>query len=307
LIELRGNDIWGRIEKMAQTAHIAPRTREFYKKTVGRLGITKPLRTALETSVSAYAALRHFSFPAKFNWEWKLEMLLEEYEKETTLFFKSQVHKNMHIVDIGAHIGYFTRLFSNAVGNRGVVYAFEADADNFALLAKNTAGRDNVMRLPVAIGNTEGTIDFYHLSGSTGCHSTVEPNVPAEKVTVPLTTLDAALEKLGSPPIDLIKMDIEGGEPNALAGMQKMLNENLDIMLVTEYNPSALGSASITYLEAIESLGFSLYAITKANLVPTSARTIDEQLAEFHRTSYINVLCIRPATFEKKGLNHEKT
>ncbi len=72
--------------------------------------------------------------------------LIGEYEPETTDLFVSLLHEGDVVVDIGAHIGYYTLLAARTVGKDGKVFAFEPDPDNYALLVKNVEmnGYNNV-------------------------------------------------------------------------------------------------------------------------------------------------------------------
>ena len=47
----------------------------------------------------------------------------------TTKLFEKMIKKNMTVIDIGAHIGYFTLLLAKLVGTNGTVYAFEPQVD----------------------------------------------------------------------------------------------------------------------------------------------------------------------------------
>ena len=68
----------------------------------------------------------------------------------------------MIVVDVGAHIGYFTRIFSNLSGPSGTILAFEADPENFTLLKQNTSHYSNVRAYEEALSAQEGFIHFYH-------------------------------------------------------------------------------------------------------------------------------------------------
>lgn len=279
---------------MAQTTQIAPGLRAMYKKIFGWAHIDGVVHLILEWATSIFAFAKGFSFPDKFNWEWKLEMLLGRYEVETTALFKQIVRPGAIVIDIGAHVGYFTRLFSSLVGESGKVYGFEADGENYHLLKKNTAWCRNVTLIQKAVSNADGSIDFYHIENSTGCHSTVRPDIPARKTSVPAVSIDSFVHGNNIQRVDVIKMDIEGAEPLALQGMRAMIKANPELQLVTEFNSSALsqgGTDPIVYLRELESCGFNLYGITEDELVPITSRTDMSELAYFHRTGYINILC----------------
>lgn len=235
----------------------------------------------------ALAKLQGFHFPSKFTWKWKLEMLLGLYEKETTRFFKKRIERGMIVADIGAHIGYFTRLFSKLAGSEGRVISFEADPENFALLKKNTSGLPNVTLVNKAVAAHDGAIDFFHLKESTGCHSTI-PEEGAERIRVPAATLDTALKELGIERIDAIKMDIEGGEPAALEGMKNILKSSGRLILVTEINSDTLSRAGgrKSFLESLEKAGFRLFSIEKSGALPLDKNGADGNIfALFQKSS----------------------
>lgn len=60
--------------------------------------------------------------------------------------FIELVREGMIVVDIGAHMGYYTLLAARAVGDKGKVFAFEPEPSNYALLVKNIRLRaSNIM------------------------------------------------------------------------------------------------------------------------------------------------------------------
>src|SRR6266571_1746987 len=48
-------------------------------------------------------------------------------ERFVTGYFQQTVKPGMRVVDVGAHVGYYTLLFSRAVGEPGQVFAFEPE------------------------------------------------------------------------------------------------------------------------------------------------------------------------------------
>ena len=49
------------------------------------------------------------------------------YEPNQTEIVKKYVHEGDIVVDIGAHVGYYTLLMAQLVGKNGKVYSFESD------------------------------------------------------------------------------------------------------------------------------------------------------------------------------------
>lgn len=228
---------------------------------------------------------------------------MNRYEPDTTAFFINIIRPGMTVVDIGAHIGYFTRLFSRLVGNCGKVFAFEADPFIFELLKKNTQRLRNVDARQLAICDRSGSTDFYHSEEKSGCSSTVE-KLPLlfkkRRITVLAGDLDSVLEGSGIKRVDLIKMDIEGGEPRALRGMQRTLEKNRGIILVTEFAPEwirAGGMAPLTFLEELKNLGFSVYSLATGSLTLFDPKSEEEMNASISRYSkdivFMNIYCVR--------------
>lgn len=224
----------------------------------------------LTYTVDIWARVVRFSFPEKYTWRWKLEMLSGRYEPGTTRLFKEAIVPGAVVVDVGAHIGYFTRLFSSLAGSSGRIFAFEADADNFGLLKSNTELCRNVVLTRAAVSSVEGSVPFYHVAGSTGCHTTVaEGAAGASPVNVPALTLDAFFERKHVHNVDFVKMDIEGGEWEALRGMDRLLNQE-KLALVIEWKPEALqqsGRNAEALLSLLIEHGFSLAVITDSGVV----------------------------------------
>lgn len=122
---------------------------------------------------------------------------------------ESLVTPGMHVVDVGANIGYCTMMFSSLVGERGRVWSIEPDPVNLleleATVAENRlAGQVTV--LPVAAGAKEGTVKF-----EPGLNSCVTPEGRSE-VTV------RSLDSLQLERMDLVKIDVEGYEGAVLEG-----------------------------------------------------------------------------------------
>ncbi|MFV1979841.1 MAG: FkbM family methyltransferase [Rhodothermia bacterium] len=169
------------------------------------------------------------------------------------------------VLDIGAHAGYYTLLFSRLVGASGAVFSFEPDPINFAVLRHNLRGSEtkNVGTFNLAVSDRCGPVCFHRSAGS-GNHSLFPYTEPVEITTVESTTIDAFLAARARPEVALIKLDIEGAEILALTGMRETLERYEGVSLVVEYNPRALDSAGESpenLLRTLRSLGFQLWRL----------------------------------------------
>ena len=57
-----------------------------------------------------------------------------EHEEFETNVIKKIIKKEYNVIDIGANIGYYTLNFARLVGDKGRVFAFEPELENFQLL-----------------------------------------------------------------------------------------------------------------------------------------------------------------------------
>ena len=248
--------------KLAQ-GNIFPGIRFLVRKYLNISFVKAPLKIIFNSLVDILAKLKKFKFPSKYQWDWKLEMLFNLYENDTTALFKKIIKPGMVIVDIGAHIGYYSRMFSNLAKESGAVYAFEPDKDNYKLLESNTRARKNVKIFNEALSDKIGSITFYK-SYNTGCHSIVSQNSLKETTTVPTKTLDNFILENKIPKIDLIKIDVEGGEPIVFGGCKNIFKQS-SLMIVMEFTPAnfqKLGMSPLSFLNNLQnSYGFSLYEI----------------------------------------------
>ncbi|MES2203228.1 MAG: FkbM family methyltransferase [Patescibacteria group bacterium] len=151
----------------------------------------------------------------------------------------ANIRKGMTVVDVGANLGYYTRLLSALVGSTGHVYAFEPDEENFAYLERNVRGLANVHIYKMAVSDTVGKVTFYHVRDMTGTHTTL-PVSGADEYEVEATSLDQFMKSHAIHRIDALKIDVEGAEPQVFRGMKMLLSQKAPPLVVFEYTPAIL-------------------------------------------------------------------
>jgi FkbM family methyltransferase len=116
------------------------------------------------------------------------------------------------IVDLGSHIGASVLFFHQRYPAARIIAA-EPDPTNFEKLRRNVAHLTGVDLFNVAVGESNGTIDFYASGELDGwASSTQRTNRWQRKTTVDCVTLDRLHEMVGVGPADLVKIDVEGAE-----------------------------------------------------------------------------------------------
>jgi len=153
-----------------------------------------------------------------------------EYDRLTKQILKSTLHQNSNCVDIGCHKGEILDLFIQYAPN-GKHVAFEPIPEYYDRL---TEKYPEVTVYNYALSNSDGEVSFNYVknapaySGLQQRHYAVKhPEI--EKITVHKTQLDAIISSSTS--IDLIKIDVEGGELNVLKGASQLIQQQHPIII----------------------------------------------------------------------------
>jgi FkbM family methyltransferase len=166
-------------------------------------------------------------------------------------------------VDAGANVGYFTWLAARCVGRRGRVLAAEPSPVAFARLADSVRanGLTQVSVHPVGLSDAPGEAVLYVPPAAHGNHSpTMAPAEDWDPIRVPVTTLEALLDREGIDQVDLLKLDVEGHEPRVLAGLGPGLRDGRVRAVLCEFNDYWLrlsGSSPAALWETLTSAGFA--------------------------------------------------
>ncbi|RBP50649.1 FkbM family methyltransferase [Arenicella xantha] len=168
------------------------------------------------------------------------------WEPVETALINKLVGSGDTVLDVGAHIGYFTVLLSQLVGPHGKVYSFEPEFANHALLHTNvlTNCLRNVTIENQAISSHTGVAELYLSSYNKGDHRIAfTPGREVQKIS--RTTLD---EYFGNDPapVHFIKCDTQGHELDVLRGMRGIIQHNLErLCCLLEFSPNLLNATNI--------------------------------------------------------------
>jgi FkbM family methyltransferase len=148
-------------------------------------------------------------------------------------FLRHYLRPGDGFVDVGANIGVYTILAASRVGPTGRVASFEPGPETLRRLRGNVElnGLKNVEVHPVAVSDRAGTVSFDLAGGTTG--HLARGKGAASAVEMETVRLDDVLRGGGWA---AGKMDIEGAEPLALRGAERLLGEMSPPVWLLEVN-----------------------------------------------------------------------
>ncbi|HSC27560.1 MAG TPA: FkbM family methyltransferase [Vicinamibacterales bacterium] len=165
-----------------------------------------------------------------------LNILRGRFEPGELAFLRRTIRPEQHVLDVGAHIGFFTIHMAALVGPRGSVRAYEPMDENADLLVRSI--RENgfegrVQYERAAVGGYDGTIDLAFATetlNSGGAFVVTGTNAPRGHATrrVPIVALDS--QELRRP-VAFIKMDAEGAEALVLEGARHLIAADRPVIL----------------------------------------------------------------------------
>jgi len=166
-----------------------------------------------------------------------------EIERHLVDFVVGQLRPGFTMIDVGAHHGVFTLTAAHELRRRGwqgQIISFEPDPENFRLLERNV--RENHLERyatlhQTAVANMVGEEELLRFeqdnSGNTLSSTgefAIARDVSVMPIRVGVTSLDSLLETVST--VHFIKMDIQGAEPVALAGAERMIARDRPILAV---------------------------------------------------------------------------
>jgi FkbM family methyltransferase len=147
-------------------------------------------------------------------------------------------------LDVGANVGLIT--FQVAYRRPAArIHAFEANpaaAESWRSNHRlNPSGRTTME--PVAVSSAPGAVTFRAPEADLGGGAVTRDG---SGITVPATTLDAYCGVNGIDAIDVMKVDVEGSEPDVLDGARELLSAGAIRAVVMELNDGWLSARGLS-------------------------------------------------------------
>lgn len=200
-------------------------------------------------------------------------------------FMKSYIPLGGVCVDVGANIGTHTLFFCNAVGPEGCVVAFEPQHIIFQLLCANVALNNhlNVRTHNLAVSDSSGLAKMrasdYTRAENFGSNRLIEDGSGSDVQTKALD--DCYFERL-----DLVKIDVEGWEPQVILGAVQTIRRHQPY-IYAEYHPK---EHSQDLVKLIKSLDYDVYQHFAPSYNPNNYKKVSQDI--FRNNIETNIFCV---------------
>lgn len=254
---------------------------EFAYTTIFR---PKPLRRVANTAILALVPERIRLGPATVFLNPRDPVLsgaltFRIYERDEIAFFRSICRPGAIVLDVGANVGLFTALAMNECPG-GCVASIEPHSETLTYLRRTISanardGNADHFLFDCAAADKDGFAALFMNAENKGDNRFYRAAEMASSEVVRTRTIDDMLAEVGIGNVDIIKIDIQGGESAALRGAKKTIAASPKLTLLTEFWPDgilqATGEDAEHYLDLLRDFRFDLYELRRGRLRPLTS------------------------------------
>jgi FkbM family methyltransferase len=215
------------------------------------------------------------------------------YEKGTIQLLKKYLKPGSSFLDIGANIGLMSVIASKIVRKEGIVYAVEANPGTVAILQANIDLNKckNIELLPIALSDTRGTaLLFENWEVNRGGASLISQSDNQKGVEVKMECLDDLFDEQTK--IDLVKIDVEGFEPQVIRGGMNWFKKQLPVFIieVSEKREKEIGPSPAEIWKLVRTIGD--YRFYKQKGTKERRGKLIEIKTENELPKHDNIICV---------------
>ena len=204
-----------------------------------------------------------------------------EYEPEVSNFMMKILNKGDTFIDCGANVGYFSVLAGDLVKEEGQVISIEANPITFSLLKRNIKNNGLNQAINCALTSKKGNVELFFPSTGDVLSSIAKNKYfkgsSIRSFKVEGITLDELVQSIPLKRIDLIKIDIEGGEIDVLKSSKQIFSKFRPIFVV-EHCPETWSSFGYTYVDLQEIIDDNGYILREFNVEEQTLVVVTEDV-----------------------------
>lgn len=186
-------------------------------------------------------------------------------------FLKRLVRRGDTVIDIGANLGYYSRIMSRLTGQGGTVYAVEPVGPIRGVLEHNLRHCSNVQIVPYALGGENKPVtmvnDSSRYTGYMGSGRNYIPETQEQERDNEDMEFEAEMRRgselfAGLERLDFIKCDIEGYEGVVIPEMAPVIQRHLPVVLL-----ETGGALRRQMIELFREWGYAGYVLQDGRLL----------------------------------------
>lgn len=217
---------------------------------------------------------------------------VDHYEPDVCRLLKSLLKPGDTFIDCGANIGYFSIQAINLVGKDGMVVAVEAHPQAYELLKQNLELNQSGTAVHCALTSQPGDWELFAPEAGDVYSSLQKTDLmqgqAINQFKVSGRTLDDVIHSLNLSKVDVVKIDVEGGELDILISAPDLLSSFRPIFIV-EYSVNTwprFGATSDSLCSLLDKFNYTLkvYSLGKNNLIDIPENIWDN--------AYVNLVLI---------------
>lgn len=194
------------------------------------------------------------------------------------LLFRWLLKEGDFAIDVGAHVGSYTKFFAKMVGKSGTVSAFEPNPYVFHILKKQTKNMNNVHLHQMAVSCHDGKrlkLKFhpFSLAQSSTIEESLKNNIRMPGITREKEVLCCSIDrycKAVNKPVKFIKIDAEGHDDAVIESALNVIKKDRPYLMCEVSKDSF---ENMRHLKSLLKLNYSL--IDVATLQPADVKSMD--------------------------------
>jgi FkbM family methyltransferase len=217
---------------------------------------------------------------------------IERYEPDVCGLLQQVLKPGGTFIDCGANVGFFSIQAGALVGKTGTVISIEANPHTYEFLGRNLQANGFGLPIHCALTLQTGEVELF-VPGSWDVYSSLRADGLVEGTAdhsykVKARTLDDVVAELALAKIDLVKIDIEGGELDVLRSAPNVLSV-MRPMFVIEYGVNTWASFDARYEDLLHLLERHSYSARIFDPVKKELLPVPEDV---RRRTFVNLVLV---------------
>lgn len=212
------------------------------------------------------------------------------FDEMVTSMVLQSVRSGNVVLDIGAHFGYFSLLFSRLAGPTGRVLSFEPTPSTFDVLSSNVLNNSSIEALNLAAGDSPGLIAITDFGVQYSAWNTLAAESrlggsglprPSRRFDVQLARPDDICRQRGLMP-DFIKIDAENFEDHVVSGLSGVFSETRPTVLMETGSDQSLAAALM-----LTQMGYRLRVLNDDGILCDWSGTVEDANLRFKDVLFV--------------------